>query len=53
MVHLLAAYRAILLQGELPGDLSALLVFALLAVGLLILGYWRFTRVSYRFVEEV
>jgi len=53
MIHLLNAYRAILLRGELPEPLWSLLVLGLLAIGLLIFSYGHFTRVSYRFVEEV
>jgi lipopolysaccharide transport system permease protein len=53
MVHLLEAYRAILLHGKLPEHLWGLLVFALLTVSLLIVGYKYFIHASYRFVEEV
>lgn len=53
MVHLLEAYRAILLAGVLPGNLWTLLVLTLLASGLLIWGYRHFTHMSYRFIEEV
>jgi len=52
MVHLVAAYRMILIQGSLP-DLRPLLIMAALVGGLLWLGQTIFTRASYRFVEEL
>jgi lipopolysaccharide transport system permease protein len=53
MVHLVDAYRAILMHGVLPESLWPLLILGLLASGLLLVGYQHFTRISYRFVEEV
>jgi lipopolysaccharide transport system permease protein len=52
MFHLIAAYRAILIQGNLP-DLHALLALGVLTVALLWLGHTVFTRASTRFVEEL
>jgi lipopolysaccharide transport system permease protein len=52
MFHLITAYRAILIQGNLP-DLVALLALGVLTVALLWLGHTVFTRASYRFVEEL
>lgn len=51
MVHLVDAYRAILLKGSLPDPMS-LLGLSLMAIGLLVVGYKIFVRASYRFVEE-
>jgi lipopolysaccharide transport system permease protein len=53
MAHLIEAYRAILMRGEIPDHLSSLVVLGLLAAGLLAVGFVHFTRVSYRFVEEL
>src|SRR5262245_3976491 len=52
MMHLIEAYRAVLVGGEGPDSLS-LIVIGLLASGLLWIGYSLFTRASYRFVEEL
>ncbi len=52
MMHMLDAYRAILIWGKLPDGLS-LLGLAALTAGLLGLGYVIFTRASCRFVEEL
>ncbi len=52
MFHLITAYRAILIQGNLP-DLRALLTLGVLVGVLLWLGHTVFTRASYRFVEEL
>jgi ABC-type polysaccharide/polyol phosphate export permease len=52
MFHLIAAYRAILIQGNLP-DLRALLALGILVGVLLWLGHTVFTRASYHFVEEL
>jgi lipopolysaccharide transport system permease protein len=52
MFHLITAYRAILIQGNLP-DLRALLALGVLVGVLLWLGHTVFTRASYRFVEEL
>ncbi len=52
MVHLVGAYRDILIGGELP-DFPALLMVAVLAGALLVLGARFFKRASHRFVEEL
>jgi lipopolysaccharide transport system permease protein len=52
MFHLITAYRAILIQGDLP-DLRVLLALGVLGGVLLWLGHTVFTRASYRFVEEL
>jgi lipopolysaccharide transport system permease protein len=52
MLHLITAYRAILIQGNLP-DLRVLLALGVLVGVLLWLGHTVFTRASYRFVEEL
>ncbi len=53
MVHLVDAYRAILLRGELPSG-SSLLAVAATAIVLLWLGHnVFFRRASYRFAEEL
>jgi lipopolysaccharide transport system permease protein len=52
MVHLLEAYRAILLNGTLP-DGWTLAVLAALCIGLVILGYQAFRHASHQFAEEL
>lgn len=52
MVHLIEAYRAILVQGELP-NAHSLLFLGLLDISLLSGGYFIFKRASYHFVEEL
>ena len=52
LVHLIDAYRAVLLRGTLPEGLP-LLVLGVVAVGLLYVGLKVFTQTSYRFVEEL
>jgi lipopolysaccharide transport system permease protein len=52
MVHLVDAYRAILLHGTAP-NWDSLLVLSGLAAGILYVSLWLFKRVSYRFVEEL
>lgn len=52
MMHLITAYRTILIEGDLP-DLCALLALAVLVGVLLWLGHTVFTRASYHFVEEL
>lgn len=52
MVHLIDAYRAILIRGDLP-DLLSFLVLSMLSAGLLMLGFRVFMQASYRFVEEL
>lgn len=52
MAHIIDAYRALLIRGELP-NLQALLLVAVLAAGLLALGSRFFMRASHRFVEEL
>jgi lipopolysaccharide transport system permease protein len=52
MVHLLGAYRAILIRGEMPAGLP-LLTLSVLSTGLLMLGYTVFMRARNQFVEEL
>jgi len=52
MVHLLGAYRSILIRGELPAGLPLLMLCVFSAV-LLLLGYSVFVRARNYFVEEV
>ena len=52
MVHLVEAYRAILLGGTWPSGLD-LLSLGVLATGLLYVGHKVFINLSYRFVEEL
>ncbi|MEZ4712280.1 MAG: glycosyltransferase family 39 protein [Caldilineaceae bacterium] len=52
IVHLVNAYRAILLNNELPAP-QPLFMLAGISVLLLFYGYCLFTRASYRFVEEL
>jgi lipopolysaccharide transport system permease protein len=52
MMHLIDAYRAILIWGKEPDGL-VLVGIGIVASGLLWLGYSIFTRASYRFVEEL
>jgi lipopolysaccharide transport system permease protein len=52
MVHLLAAYRAIFVKGDLP-HLPTLLALGVFCGGLLWFGHKVFTRASYHFVEEL
>ena len=52
LFHLITAYRAILIYGELP-DITTLLMLGALAGLFLWLGHTVFTRASYRFVEEL
>jgi lipopolysaccharide transport system permease protein len=52
MAHLIGAYRAILIQGDLP-DPRALLALGVLGGALLWCGHTVFTQASYRFVEEL
>jgi len=52
MFHLITAYRAILIRGDLP-DFCPLLPLAVLIGVLLWAGYAVFQRASYRFVEEL
>lgn len=52
MVHLIDAYRALLIRGELPSP-GPMLALCVLSAGLLYVGYTLFTRASYRFVEEL
>jgi lipopolysaccharide transport system permease protein len=52
MAHLLTAYRAILMQGELP-DAQALLVLGLVGAVLCAVGRSVFQRASHRFAEEL
>jgi lipopolysaccharide transport system permease protein len=52
MVHVIGAYRDILLRGVWPSPTGPMAV-ALASVVLLVLGYALFTRTSYRFVDEL
>jgi homopolymeric O-antigen transport system permease protein len=52
MVHLVAAYRGVLIEGRFPVG-SAMLALSGLAVGLLYVGLRTFMRASYRYAEEV
>jgi lipopolysaccharide transport system permease protein len=52
LAHLVEAYRAVFLRGELP-DPVAVLALAALSTLLLWVGHRTFTRASYRFVEEL
>ena len=52
MVHLIEAYRNILVRGKTP-DWAALMFLGILAFILLGVGLRVFTRASYRFVEEL
>ena len=52
MVHLIEAYRTILIRGELPDCLS-LLVLGVFATGLFFLSYMILRRANYHFVEEL
>lgn len=52
MVHLIEAYRAILLSGTLP-DAKGLLMVTLPAIGFLFLGYHIFRKASDHFVDEL
>jgi len=52
MVHIVTAYRAILIWGIAP-DWLALAIISAIAAGLLPLGYWMFKQQSHRFVEEL
>ncbi len=52
MVHLINAYRTILIQGKLPEGLP-LLFITVLSGSLLFFGYLIFRRASYKFVEEL
>lgn len=52
MLHLIEAYRAVLVHGQLP-DPDALLAVALFSAGLLYVGYRTLLQASYRFIEEL
>lgn len=52
LLHLLEAYRTILIDGRLP-NLVALGVVTAVSLGLLLLGFRVFRRASYTFVEEL
>jgi lipopolysaccharide transport system permease protein len=52
MVHVIEAYRDILLHGVWPAP-AGLIAVALASSMLLLLGYALFTRTSYRFVDEL
>ncbi|MCB0190914.1 MAG: ABC transporter permease [Anaerolineae bacterium] len=52
MVSLIEAYRTILMDGQLPNFLPPIILLVISLV-VLILGHTIFTRVSYKFVEEI
>jgi lipopolysaccharide transport system permease protein len=52
MLHLLDAYRSILLQGEPPSFLP-LAIIAIVSILLLFVGYRVFVRASYQFAEKL
>ena len=52
ILHLLEAYRTILIDGRLP-DFVTLTVVTAISVGLLLAGFRVFRRASYTFVEEL
>jgi lipopolysaccharide transport system permease protein len=52
IVHLLEAYRAVILYGDLPSLESLLMLCGLIAI-LLPLGFKLFTNAKYRFLEEL
>lgn len=52
MVHLMDAYRAILIAGQFP-DMASLVLLMAWSAGLLAIGYLVFMRASYHFVEEL
>jgi lipopolysaccharide transport system permease protein len=52
MVHIIEAYRSILLEGRLP-PLLPLAAVGLVSLILLVLGFRLFRHASYRFVEEI
>jgi lipopolysaccharide transport system permease protein len=52
LLHLLEAYRAILIEGRLP-DFGMLAVVTAVSAVLLLLGFRVFRRASYTFVEEL
>jgi lipopolysaccharide transport system permease protein len=52
MVHVLAAYRSIIMQGE-PPELTTLVVLAVFGGLLCWIGYQVFTRTSHHFAEEL
>jgi lipopolysaccharide transport system permease protein len=53
MVELTDAYRALLMRGELPNNLLALLFLGIIAIALLLLGYAIFKKASSDFVDEL
>jgi lipopolysaccharide transport system permease protein len=52
ILHIMDAYRAILIRGELPATVPMLLLTAVSTI-LLLLGYRTFINASYAFVEEL
>jgi lipopolysaccharide transport system permease protein len=52
MVHVIDAYRAILIAGKAPDQLSMVLLISVAAV-LISVGYGVFTNAKYRFVDEL
>jgi lipopolysaccharide transport system permease protein len=52
MVHLIEAYRAILLSGDLP-NVGSLVILSIPTVAVLFCGYYLFRRASDHFVDEL
>ena len=52
MVHIVGAYRDLLLAGKMP-DLRMLLFLSVAALGLVVVGYKIFMQSRDRFVEEL
>lgn len=52
MVHIMGAYRAVLISGE-PPPLEPLVIIGMISAVALSLGYRHFMHTSYRFVEEI
>lgn len=52
MLHIVQAYRTILIEGQLP-DLLPLGILSGISILLLVVGYKTFTNASYKYVEEL
>jgi len=52
LVHILEAYRAVLIHGRYP-DVSPLLLVAAVSIAILVPSYRKFVRSSHWFIEEV
>jgi ABC-type polysaccharide/polyol phosphate export permease len=51
MAGIIQAFRDILLDGRLPG--AYLIPAALVSAALLVLGYWLFKRLEFRFADVI